>query len=812
MEIPEHVLNAALAGLLHDVGKLEQRARDKPWEPAPGIDREGQPVHATWTTHFIQDHVPASYRPAAYAGAYHHNPERSPAADIHLSELVAVADKLSAGERADLPDDKHHPPRQMVTLFDQVVLDQVGKQGDWHYLPLKPLSLNSSALFPGAALPARADLNPYAALVEELGSAAIQDFSDPSDYLENLLAAMQRLTWCVPSAYYHSLPDVSLYDHSRMTAALAACMADMQPAFISQLLGALRRDFENKPAGQDQALLETPVALLVGGDFSGIQDFIYTLSSKGAAKMLRGRSLYLQLLNEAVLRFILSELGLPYANVIYSGGGHFFLLAPVSAADRLAEIQRTVSQKLMRCHGASLYLALGYCAVPANGFKIDSFRRSWDRMHRNMAEAKQRRYLEFGEELYARIFEAPEWGGNPNDVCDVCGEDRFKTQKWDQDHDVEICPLCRSFAETLGGPLPGAAFIALSFGAPAEPRQEVPPGALDVLAEYGMQVQFLKDAHETVALPRPVVWALSDPKDGRWPQAGQKPAVKWLHYAVNQVPPVTFDELQEKVIGGLKRLGVLRMDVDNLGDIFKIGLIGKDSLARLSTLSLQMSLYFEGWVKEICERDEYKGLIYAVYAGGDDLFLIGPWDRMPALAQTIRNEFAEYTGGHPAIHLSGGLAFIDGKYPVYQAAADAADALEEAKGSGGKNAFAFLGAPWKWEQFASLSTKQARLLKLVSASGVDPENLGGPQALLQLLRQLAGQSAAQEKKSKGRPVWGPWVWRGAYQLTRMAERYQRSKPELAAELLAIRDELALDNYQTIQQWGAAARWAQLFLR
>ncbi len=809
MEIKTEVLNAALAGLLHDVGKLEQRARDKPWDPAPGIDREGQPVHATWTTYFIQNNVPAAYRPAVLAGAYHHTPERSPAADIHLSELVALADKLSAGERADLPKDDTRPPRQMVTIFDRVVLEDVGKQGDWHYLPLKPLLLERDALFPGEALAVKEDVNAYEDLVEDLRSAARQDFPDGASYLENLLAAMQRSAWCAPSAYYHSLPDVSLYDHSRMTAALAACMADLEPTFVSGLLGAVRRNFENKPTEQDEKLLQTPVALLVGGDISGIQDFIYTVSSKGAAMTLRGRSLYLQLLNEAVLRFTLSELGLPYTNVIYSGGGHYFLLAPISAAEKLAEIQRTVSQKLLRHHGASLYLAMGYCAVPANGFKIDHFRHSWDCMHRNLAEAKQRRYLELGEELYQRIFELPEWGGNPEDVCDVCGEDGRKTSRWDQDQEVDICPLCRSFAEKLGKPLPGSTFIALGFTTPSE----LPPGdALDALAGFGMQVQFLKNVQESVSVPQPVVWALSDPKDGRWPQADINPVVNWLHYMVKQIPPVTFDELQDKAVGGFKRLGVLRMDVDNLGEVFKHGLAGADSLARLSTLSLQMSLFFEGWVKQICESTAYQNLIYAVYAGGDDLFLIGPWDRMPELAQTIRDDFGAYTAGHPAIHLSAGLAFIGGKYPVYQAADDAFDALDLAKGVDGKNAFAFLGEPWQWEVFSSLAAKQARLLKIVTGPGFDPENLGGPQALLHVLRQLAGEAAARAKKSKGRPVWGPWVWRGAYQLTRMAERYQRSKPELAAELLSIRDELALDNYQTIQQWGAAARWAQLFLR
>jgi len=61
-------------------------------------------------------------------------------------------------------------------------------------------------------------------------------------------------------------------------------------------------------------------------------------------------------------------------------------------------------------------------------------------------------------------------------------------------------------------------------------------------------------------------------------------------------------------------------------------------------------------------------------------------------------------------------------------------------------------------------------------------------------------------------VWGPWMWHGAYHLTRMAERARKKKPELESALLAIRDELSADNYTSIRQWGAAARWAQLWLR
>jgi CRISPR-associated protein, Csm1 family len=56
---------------------------------------------------------------------------------------------------------------------------------------------------------------------------------------------------------------------------------------------------------------------------------------EGAARTLRGRSFYVQLLTEGVADFILRRLGLPPTNLIYAGGGNFYLLAGVSQQERL---------------------------------------------------------------------------------------------------------------------------------------------------------------------------------------------------------------------------------------------------------------------------------------------------------------------------------------------------------------------------------------------------------------------------------------------------------------------------------------------
>ncbi len=805
-QLKPRVWQAALAGLLHDVGKLEQRARVDPWNPAPDVPRDGQPVHATWSVYFAEKYVPEPYRAVARLGAFHHAPQNSPTPDKHLSELVALADKLSAGERTDLDKNTSKaPPQQMVTIFDRVSM--MGKPRADNYLPLVPLTLASQSLFPAAVQTKNVQGDAYDVLRQELEQAARQAEPEPETYLENLLAAMQRTTWCVPSAYYHSIPDVSLYDHSRMTAALAVCLSEFDESQVRERLEAVRRDFEGQSQTGDQALLDGPVALLVGGDLSGVQNFIYTLTSQGAARTLRGRSFYLQLLTEAVLRYVLRELGLPYTNVIYAGGGHFYLLAPMGAARHLPEIREYIARALLEHHGAALYVALDGAPMPASGFKLGRFPEFWNKMHLALGQAKQRRYVDLGDELYARVFEPQPHGGNRENTCAVCGQESLKTSSLDDEENpgARICALCDSFDRALGRELPHARFVALGLGAPQATEHG---SALDVLRAFGMQVAFAHEASQMTRFPhkpeRVVIWALDDVEE--WPTVKDAPTARMVRYTVNQVTPYSFDQLQDKA-HGIPRLGVLRMDVDDLGRLFQQGLGDYATLARISTLSFQMSLFFEGWVKRLCER--YPDLIYAVYAGGDDVFLIGPWDRMPALGSSIAADLGRYVGGNPDVHVSGGLAFIHGKYPVYQAAEDAHEALEQAKALDGKNAFSFLGLAYKWDEFAQVTTKFERLKKLVNDPAQD--GLGGPQAILQVLRQLAQDEADKAKQFKGRPVWGPWMWHGVYLLVRMAERATRND-KLKDELNAIRNELSKNDFRDIRQWGTAARWAQLWLR
>ena len=87
--------------------------------------------------------------------------------------------------------------------------------------------------------------------------------------------------------------------------------------------------------------------MLVGGDISGVQNFIYTITARGAAPTLRGRSFYLQIVTEALARYLLRRLDLPVTNLIYAGGGSFFLLARPGDGERLPRLQQEISRILL---------------------------------------------------------------------------------------------------------------------------------------------------------------------------------------------------------------------------------------------------------------------------------------------------------------------------------------------------------------------------------------------------------------------------------------------------------------------------------
>ncbi len=856
----ENTCTMALAGLLHDIGKFAVRAEEHGTRIADNeMTRDSGYYHALLTSDFIEECVPEPWRlPVKNAASRHHRP------GDRASRILAVADHLSAGERADPGlDERATQPRRLLSIFCSIKADGVGPPPD-AYWPLAPLAVQEKALFPDRPLPDDAVWQEYRRLWDAFVSDAgrLRDAhasdGDLSTYLESLLLLLQRYTWCIPSAYCKTRPDISLYDHGRMTAALAAVLA------ASDLTEARLEALGQKPKENDE-----PVALLVGGDLSGLQDFLYTITARGAASALRGRSFYLQLLTEAVARSILRGLSLPLTNLIYAGGGNFYLLARPGDGARLREIQREVSRVLLQQHRGELYVALAERPLSGADFTGGRISAAWRELGEALGGCKQRRFAELGDEL-ARVFEPQGHGGNQEAQCAVCGAEHPGTKVDPKSitetnrEGVRKCPQCLSYEE-LGERLRRARYLALDELVPQPADPGAPPGAWEaVLATLGMRATL---AETTAALPRSegerrVLLALSDNAlDDLAP--GPRTAIG-RRLLVNVTPTITAQEIRrlrenglsdlpapdstkpfhalEAQSHGLKRLGVLRMDVDNLGVLFAEGLGERATLSRIASLSFAISLFFEGWVAELARRQNGNGQerVYSIYSGGDDLFFVGSWDAMPELARAIRADLSRFAAGHPGVHASAGIALVDGKYPLYQAAENAGRAESQAKAlrwvsregnnERQKDAVSFLGQALPWERFgleacehAGINTAHALMHLLRNMMEQESgDGKGAPQALLRRLLGLSEQyeeanrkrrKAGEDQTRAGQPqvLWGPWMWRGFYTLTRMAD-HRKTEAEVRAQIRDLRDQLEKDRFTSMEHIGLAARWAELWLR
>jgi len=772
----ERVYLAALAGLLHDLGKLAQRAGERGSRIWPDAEarRDYGYYHALLSADVAQKVVPEPWRdPVALAAGGHHRPGSD------LAALVQLADHLSAAEREEDEDNRVPYLRSVFSLLK-------GYDDRPAYLPLAILDPASDSIYPqeGSDAPWRDDHvleyeRLWSSFLAEAGGLAAGSLQA---YFEALLDLVQRYTWAVPSAYYRTLPDVSLYDHCRMTAALAACLAadGADRVWVEQVLGAL---YEGGEAGI------RPVARLVGGDVSGIQDFLYTMASGGAAKSLRGRSFYLQLLTEAAALSFLDALHLPLSNLIYCGGGHFYILAPTE--DRFAQAisrqHRQLADVLLRAHEGRLYLAVGTLLVPAQRFVGGAFQPVWGELHAIVNRDKRRRFAVLGQERLAQIVGVPlDQGGHPDELCMVCGREG----DWAEDQDgLRKCPFCRSL-EALGNQLRVASGLLLSTVARAEE-----PGPVhhwrDGLRALGLDVEVLREDQRSVTAPSDAslvrLWRFREGLP--IPQVTTSaPLVQSRHFMALLAPRVrdherggdrvaTLEDLAEASGTALKQWGILRMDVDDLGDLFQRGLGERATLSRVASLSFLLRLFFEGHLPSLVARyNDYsrtgrptdRDRAYVMYSGGDDLFIVGTWEVLPDLAHDIREAFRRFVAGNPKITLSAGITIRSQRYPIYLAADEAGQALDagakrhQRLNGDKKDALAFLGEVIGWEEYGGLRRQVSQWEQWVR-QGV------APRAMLQLLRRVADEHrhswerAYREcKVRRGQRYLDRWAWRLVY--------------------------------------------------
>lgn len=492
--------------------------------------------------------------------------------------------------------------------------------------------------------------------------------------------------------------------------------------------------------------------LFVGGDLSGIQKYLYNISSHKAAVSLKGRSAKLSDYMKdwcEMIRTSALKSGARKAEPIYCSGGKFYLVidisenrkAVINAIDKQTE---TIKDQLWTEQMGQLGINIAYTpfyenvdgTINVDGKENINCGELWRIVNAKFVVQKNQKFKNKLIEQYTDFFEPIAIGGNPL-VCAITGIESN-----------DCVPLVDN--------------------KPVDGKENF--NVLPIVKEQIQYGEHLRDTHG-------------------------------------------FKDFEQYADG--TELGVLRMDVDGLGKRF---IKGFKSIEKYKEYSDSLTKFFEEGIKKLQEQSDYKDYLNIIYAGGDDLFIVGRWDKVIDFAELIhkKTESAPFNinlKDEDIIHISGGIAIVKSKFPIAKAADLAGEAEEYAKlydgekwGNkkyGKKNAFHMLGKTISWFEFDYVKGYKDQFVTLITKYSLSKN----------ILHQIMLYSSIVDKNKilkADEPKNYSYIWHLCYYLTRYAKRYENSM-EICEFCYNLRDN-ELKNERKLELIALAARWAELLLK
>ena len=578
-------------------------------------------------------------------------------------------------------------------------------------------------------------LNVLKQLKKDLAKMKDKDILTP----ENLNSVLEKNCIYFPSSSYADYPDVSYYDHVKLTAAAASCM---------YLYDSEKEN--NKINYKDEYFKENEREklkfLFVSGEFTGIQNFIYTITSKIAMKSLRGRSFYLELFIEHIIDEILEALNLSRVNLVYSAGSQFYMLLPniPETVKILEEYKSIINDFLLKELGTSVYYEISYTGTSieelGNGLSqgIKKENKLKGILKRNFNETSRKKLNRYSQEQLEGIFDE---NSALNEIhsdtkeCVICKKTEkedilIKNSQKESNGNLEVCNSCKNYIK-LGKDISKSFhlqdkrvfFVEENCSEDSDKLKfpKYPKGFAEINFKSFQTVE--EAEKESDKFYR--FYSINTNYLGK----GNSRNIKVGNYNVKSKNKenslVEFEELVKKA-KGIERLAVLRADIDNLGTLFRTGFEDKEYIntsgerepykfvrfSKTVVLSRYLSDFFKRAINLILERKsliveknelfkEYCNVIterieekkeerniVLVYSGGDDVFAIGTWNDIIEFSVDLRTAFKEFSSDR--VTLSAGIGFFDENYPIFQMAQKTGELEKLAKsyneGKSGKSA------------------------------------------------------------------------------------------------------------------------------
>ena len=639
------------AGLLHDIGKLIMRAE--------GFNKNHSAMGVEYLNRF--EKVLFKDEDVLNCVKYHHAKYLKDAKldNSNIAYIVYEADNIASGiDRKEDLEKEHEELKNRYDKFDKSlclssVFNKINdNKKDYAYL-LRDLK-DESPNYPINDEKIVAPTPQYQNLKKWLDDN-ISSIKNPNSLLQLLEATM---SFVPSSTNKEEVADISLYDHSKLTSAIAICM--YQYFEENSITDYKKRCFNEKSIIENYR--KENYFRLVSFDMSGIQNFIYTIASKNALKSLRARSFYLEFLMEHIQDELLDSLELSRANILYSGGGHSYLLLPntKSTTQVLEQISKCVNDWFIEKFSTELYLA--YADVECSSNDLKDSRPKFKELSKKLSKSKLQRYT---NEQLSKIFTLNQDVDNTRE-CPVCKNSGVLYES--EEEKKEVCEFCQNLIE-LGRYL--VKEDENDFAIVVSDGKEKYSIELPTIFENKKYFKILKNKKGLIAEDKKRYYAINDFSSGKYYVTNI-----WMgdycYPNKKDCPAYTFEDFA-KDSEGIKRLGVFRADVDNLGSTFTKGFGDYSSISRYATLSRMLNMFYKRYINSLCQNKK----IAIVYSGGDDVFVVGAWNDVLDFAKELRDAFRKYTCEN--LTLSAGVGFFSSKYPISKMAELTGDLEDFAK-------------------------------------------------------------------------------------------------------------------------------------
>jgi len=416
-------------------------------------------------------------------------------------------------------------------------------------------------------------------------------------------------------------------------------------------------------------LLADEMVMICGG-FHGIQKFIFErLSTQKASKVLRAKSAFIQIFTIYLAKYICKRLGISEAHILSANAGKFEILAPKVDEARVRDIQSQVDAYFIK-H----YYGLSGVNIVSIGCTREDFDPQNTKGYRALRELIESAIEDqkFHKLDLVNLKDARLEYDHAIDNATLCRVCNIRKCREEKEVIQEECDICNSFIK-LG-------------------KKLVLEDNKKVAFAKDFKIDFFDQEYKIELNDKLKSYVLPDSKDSN--------------------SPADFSLLAKKAHKGgkgVEAIGVLKADVDNMG-AFLLESDVTDNFENFEIFSKSMDRFFSLYIPKIMKEQKAYNNTYTVFAGGDDLFLVGAWDEIVALARKIDEEFNNFIQSDK-LSLSFGIAIAKPTHPISYLASHTEHLLERSKFIDedeqrkpecdelpkAKNAITLFGETLKWE-------------------------------------------------------------------------------------------------------------------